>query len=450
MPDGKKREVQKQVKDARKGLAAMAATYCLGIFDDNYFKEAAMLLALTAGHVTLQGYASIVITVPRVLLAAVAGWASDRFPKRRVVIGTKLLELAAAVCGAVGVLLVNWYLIFAMLGMMGLQAALFSPAINGSIPELYPASYVPRVNALMKAVTTAAILAGVALAGVTLDVPGTLLDIPMGRVTVAIIIVATAAGGAIFSFGVPSGPAAAPRTPFPWSGPWNTLTTLREVWRDRILATALLVNAYFWSIGAVQMMVINMMGKSKTAGILAAHHTMKSNTITGLMITAQLVGIAFGGVVAGRLVRGGRWYRSLWPSMVALGLFMMAAEVVPYLPQSAKLPVLFSLLGGTGIAGGFLLVPTDSFMQVRTVPEKRGAVIASSGFASYAGIILASFIANFLNTHVRPTTGFALGGVLTLTVGVGIFFVTRLFDARHPGSVEGISRKIDGLPAKEL
>ena len=49
-----------------------------------------------------------------------------------------------------------------MLVIMGFQATLFSPALNGALPELYPASCVPRANAVLRMLVTFAILADVA------------------------------------------------------------------------------------------------------------------------------------------------------------------------------------------------------------------------------------------------------------------------------------------------
>jgi acyl-[acyl-carrier-protein]-phospholipid O-acyltransferase/long-chain-fatty-acid--[acyl-carrier-protein] ligase len=49
----------KTILSARKKFLAMAAAYCLGVFNDNYFKQAAMLLAVTAGLSHLQGWATV-------------------------------------------------------------------------------------------------------------------------------------------------------------------------------------------------------------------------------------------------------------------------------------------------------------------------------------------------------------------------------------------------------
>ncbi|HOD33746.1 MAG TPA: MFS transporter, partial [Holophaga sp.] len=128
--------------EVRRPFLAMAASYVLGTFNDNFFKQAVMLLAVTQGQKELQGLAALAFTLPFVLLAAPAGWMADRFPKRTVVVGAKALETAAALVGLAGLVTGHLELMVGMVGLMGLQATFFSPALNGSIPELHPAEEV--------------------------------------------------------------------------------------------------------------------------------------------------------------------------------------------------------------------------------------------------------------------------------------------------------------------
>ncbi|MCY2925470.1 MAG: MFS transporter [Planctomycetota bacterium] len=162
-------ELAGQIRQARGKFVAMAGAYCLGVFNDNLFKQAAALVALYIAHdAGLQNLGAIMFTLPWLLFAAPAGWLADRFPKRHIVIASKALELAAMLCGAAGIILVNWPLILTMLFIMGLQACIFSPALNGSIPELYPPTYVIKANSFMKMLVTAGNLVGIIAAGLLL------------------------------------------------------------------------------------------------------------------------------------------------------------------------------------------------------------------------------------------------------------------------------------------
>ena len=63
-----------QIRRARGKFAAMAASYSLGVFNDNFFRQSAMLLAIAAGRKHYQGWIALLFTLPYLLLAAPAGW----------------------------------------------------------------------------------------------------------------------------------------------------------------------------------------------------------------------------------------------------------------------------------------------------------------------------------------------------------------------------------------
>ena len=88
----------------RSKFSYMTATYCLGVFNDNFFKQVAMLLAVTLGLSQLQGYATLLFALPFILFSSIAGWVADRFSKKRVVIVSKGVELCAMLVGAVGLI----------------------------------------------------------------------------------------------------------------------------------------------------------------------------------------------------------------------------------------------------------------------------------------------------------------------------------------------------------
>jgi len=416
LTEAKNEEMQQQIRQARGKFAAMVATYSLGVFNDNFFKQAACLMAIYAGRDTLQGIAAAVFTIPWLLFAAPAGWLADRFSKHSVVIAAKLLELAAMICGAIGIVTGIWGLILAMLFLMGLQSTIFSPALNGSIPELYPAEYVLRANSTVKVVTTSSILIGIILAGVAL---GHKLpswgSATLGQVIVAIGVVGIAALGVIVSLGVPRRPAADPRVVFPWSGP---LDTIRRLWRmraDKLLSIVLLADAFVWFVAALQVLIINKLGKALLN---------LDERGTSYLVVSELVGVAIGGLLVRRIVSDGRWYRILAPAMGALALLMVLMIFVPSLPAAAQVPGVIVLLVGAGLAGGVLLVPLEAFFQVRPPPNEKGSTIAAANFAGFFGILLAGLASIPLNLWLAPAVSFAAVGGLAVFAALWLY---RLF-----------------------
>ena len=402
-----------QVKGAQRKFAAMAATYFLGVFNDNFFKEAVMLLAVSARKSELQGYATVLFSLPFLLFASSSGWLADRFPKRNVVIGVKGLELVAMICGAIGVYYTNWGLVLVMLFIMGIWAAVFNPSLNGTIPELYPARYVTRANGIIRMVSTTAILAGFALAGVALDVKGiSAHGVPLGRLVVAIAVIAISALGVLVSLGVPQRPAASPGARYPWTGPIHTMGELWKIRKDKLLDINISAGVFIWFVGASQIMILNNLGQKQ-------FHM--SNSLTSGLIAAEMFGIAAGGMMAGRLSAGPRWHRVLSPAVGIMGLFMIAMMGIPHLPAALQCPALYVNLAIMGMMGGLFMIPVESFIQVRPAPQRKGTVIAAANFAMFGGILLSGPFANLMNQYFEPTSSFALMGVMAVIVSVRLF-----------------------------
>jgi MFS family permease len=413
-------DTRQQIRQARGKFAAMAGTYALGVFNDNFFKQAAMLLAIGAGRQDLQGWATVVFALPFVVLAAPAGWLADRFPKRRVVIASKALELAAMLCGAVGICTHSWGLILLMVFIMGTQATIFSPSLNGSIPELYPAQYVTIANGIVKVFSTAAILLGIATAGFALDFGRSavavghgwgqfMFGLPTGPVAVSAIVIAVAALGLLGSLGVPSRPAAAPGRPFPWSGPVDTVKTIAAMRTDRLLATVVGADVLIWFVGTLQVLMVNLLGKNELC---------LGDGDTSLLAAAELVGLAVGGLLSGRLAAGPRWHRVLAPSAAVMAAAMALIPLAVRMPPDARQWCLLGLLAVAGLFGGLFMIPCESFIQVRPAADRKGAIIAAANAAAFIGIMLAGPACNGIGAIVKPSTGFAMIAALSLVTAL--------------------------------
>jgi len=396
------------VQQARGKFAAMAGSYFLGNFNDNFFKQAVMLWAVAAGLGRYQGLVGAAFTVPFILFAAPAGWLADRYPKRRVVIGAKSVELMASFVGAAGLMMGNLWMMIAMVALMGSQSTFFSPALNGSIPELYPPEYVTKANAVLRMIVTVGILLGISLSGTVLGIKGyPILHAVRGQALVGFCIIGFAALGVLVSLGVPRLPAADPGRAFPKSGPLDTLRELRRVWSDRQLGRILVADVFVWTTGVFQLLIINTLGLVQF---------QLSKTSTSLLLASQLLGIAMGGLLAARFAKGERWFRVLIPAGLGMAAAMGAIAAVPVLPGNIRIAGLYILVGLAGVSGGLFMIPCESFLQIRPAPERKGAVWASANFASFSGMSVASLAYTFvpvLNT-LLPTRAYLGLGVISL------------------------------------
>jgi len=414
--DGPQNEsLDTRISRARAKFLAMAATYCAGVLNDNIFRQSALLMAVAADKSGLQGVAMFIFTLPFILFAAPAGYCADRFSKRSIVIASKLLELGAMLFAAVGIYLLNWPLILVTLFIMTLQSTIFNPALNGTIPELYPAEYVVTANGIIRMVSTGAILAGTAISGCLLDVKGTIGIAPAGRAVVAGTVVVVAVIGLFVSFGIPYFPPASPKARFPWSGPVDTVKTLYALRSDSLLAVAIAAKAFFWMVGALQIQVINQLGLEQFA---------LTNTMTSAMLAVALVGIAAGSLLAARLAKGARWYRVLAPAGAVMTFGMFVIALVPLLDGAFRKWLIAATLAVLGAAGGVYSVPLASFLQVRPAADKKGKIIAVGNFADFTGILISGGVFYLLNRlAVRPSNCYAIMGFATGIITIWLYLI---------------------------
>lgn len=406
--------MDEQIRSARKKFVAMAATYFLGVFNDNFYKQAVLLLAVAAGLNALQGRATEYFSLPFILFSAYGGWLADRFTKRRVVIGAKFLELAAMLVGAWGILALNWNAVLAMVFLMGLQSTLFGPALNGSIPELYPEAYVTRANAVLKLVTTGAILLGIAMAGLALDQQWMETAIPFGRVLVAILVVLVALLGVMTSFGVHQRPAVADHPPFPWAGP---LTSLRDTLRlksDPALLLAVGCDMFFYFTSLLVVLIINALGISELG---------LSKSATSLLNVALMVGVCAGSLMAARVSTARRWTHVLVPGTAGMGLCLLLTALIAALNEPLAFALLLFNFSLAGFFGGLFLIPVASFIQVRPPADSKGRVIAVSNFCSFSAMWLSGRIFALIGDGQAPSLFMGGVGAFCLLAAL-VFFLT--------------------------
>lgn len=405
-------QVQQQIKEGRASFIAMAITYFLGAFNDNFFKQAALLLAVSVGMSQLQSSATMLFSLPFMLFSAHAGWFADRYSKGKVVIWAKVLEFCAMLIGAYGILTLDWNWVMAMVFIMSTQSTLFGPAINGSIPELYPREYVTTANAILKLVTTLAILAGIASAGIALDQHWFSTAIPFGQILVACVVVAVAAIGLIASFGVVKRPASGSNEPFPWLGPIHSITGLFHLKKDPLLLTCIAGDTFFYLISSLVVLILN------TFGLV---QLQLSTTMTSLLAVSLMVGVCLGSVIAAKIASDTKWPRVMGPAICIMAFGLIATYASSLLPGSGLL-LTFGALVLAGLGGGLFLIPITSFIQTRPSADQKGKVIGIANFSAFSGIFISGTLFSCLTALCSPATALLIVGLLSLCCAV-LFFI---------------------------
>ena len=129
------------------------------------------------------------------IFSGFAGFLSDRFSKRRIVVLAKVAEIVIMALGTIGFYFyseIGFAGMLVILFLMGSQSAYFGPAKYGILPEMIRARDLPRANGIFLMLTFLAIIFGVI--GVTrkFTKKGTsITGLILGGVSIIIAIIVT-------------------------------------------------------------------------------------------------------------------------------------------------------------------------------------------------------------------------------------------------------------------
>ncbi len=402
-----KPEEKNQILKARKNFAAIAASYFMGLFNDNFYKEAAVLLAVSQGKTKLQAFAMGLFTICYIMFTSQSGWFADKYPKRNVIIAAKLVELIAMIAGAIGIWFMYWPLILLMIGIMGAQSALFSPAMNGVIPELYPEWYVPKANAIVKVISTIGIFAGMIIAGPVLDRTGSVMNIPASRFIVGILVLVAGIIGLLTAFGAPKRKAGGTNEKFPMFGPINSVFEYLKTRKDPLLFMAINTNMIIWFIASLMTMLIVNLGKGQLN---------LTSTTTVIMKVMFMSGISVGGFISNIITKRFNWEKVVVKAVAGVGISLVLFLFCGFFPESIRLYTMYALIIVAGVSGGICLIPITSFIQIRPAPDRKGQVIAASNFAIFIFMTFGAFCLYLLNDILRflPSNSIGILGLVSL------------------------------------
>lgn len=383
------------------------ATQFFGALNDNLFKSLvsffliARLISVSgsdSGSSAVMGWTGIFFAIPFLLLLPIAGAMADRFSKRTIVVGAKILEIVVMVWGALALLLPSSWPAYSALMLMAAQSALFGPAKYGIIPELVLEEELSSANGRLVAASYLAIIAGSAMAPPLTDWARPAYAY-VGCVCVAVAVLGTLTSLPIRRLA----PAAGRERAWTWT-PLSILNTLRSIRSDRPLVVTLWMSAFFSMIAAFMQLNLVPFGM-KSIGL--------NETQSGFIFISAALGIGAGSMLAGKLSG-----RHIEFGIVPLGALLLAGACFGLaLDCSTRLAGhAWAALAGMGC--GLFIVPLDAFLQWRSPAARRGEIIAANNFLSWIGVLLAGVLILVLQGMLRlpPAQGFAVLGVLTLVL----------------------------------
>jgi len=146
------------------GYWSMIVQQTQNAFND---KAAQFILVPLGGAVgyAVESAAGLMIALPFVLFAPLAGWMSDRFSKRTVLLGSAIAQVAILALICTAVLWKNMPLALVGFFLLATQAAFFSPAKFGINKELVGSKRLGFAAGVQQMMAMLALLAGQIVAG---------------------------------------------------------------------------------------------------------------------------------------------------------------------------------------------------------------------------------------------------------------------------------------------
>lgn len=409
------------------GYWSMIVQQTQNAFND---KAAQFILIPLGGAVgyAVESAAGIMIALPFVLFAPLAGWMSDRFSKRTVLLGSAIAQviILALICAAV----ISHNMPLALVGffLLATQAAFFSPAKFGINKELVGSKHLGFASGVQQMMAMLALLAGQIVAGWWYDKRytslGSLPEKAWDAALFPLVLLAVCSVPAVAMA------LAIPKVPAHGSGKLSGkilvshIKDLGELWRDIGLRRASFGVAYFWGFAAFINLWSVKVAKSLT------HGGEGFGTMSSMFMAAASLGMAMGFGLASLLLR--KRIELGWVPLSGIAM-TVCALVLAFLP-----PPGWPFLIGLGLVAFFaalFLAPLNAWMQDRYPADKRGELQSAVNLQDcFAGIIAVALIEGM---HlISVWMGFtALEGfrmqmlVIGLSCGVMSWYILRVLPA---------------------
>jgi acyl-[acyl-carrier-protein]-phospholipid O-acyltransferase/long-chain-fatty-acid--[acyl-carrier-protein] ligase len=371
------------------------------------------------------------ILLPFLLFSPLAGWISDRFPKRDVIVLTMWAQFA--VMALIFVALIFHILALAIFGLflLGMQCSVFSPAKQGIIKEIVTPTKIGRAVGVVEVTAIASMLVGGLAGGALFDVSRAYLDNPwhaaqvtMGVLTV-LALVALVAGYQI------QPTSAHTNLPFRAELLWEHFGQLRDVWVQPPVRLCVLGIAYFYGLaGALYLTLFEVSASIHLNGTGTASQTGEYAATLG-------VGIILGSFLVTRLTT-----HQVEIGLIPIGSCGIIGGALLAGSSDPRGPIFLAALFGLGVAGALFVVPLNAHLQEQVEPSRRGHILSANNlFVNLFGII-AVLIQYVISAEfgVSPHRQLLFYAVPTAVVTVIIIFLTP----------EGLLRLALGLLGRTL
>ena len=369
----------------------------LGAFNDNVFKNALLLLIafhaadrFSASSDTVINLSAGLFILPFFLFSATAGQLADKYEKSSLIRLIKLFEIGIMVLAAVALWLDSVGALIALLFMMGVQSTMFGPVKYGILPQLLGDDELLGGNGLVEMGTFLAILLGTALGGILIGIDG------IGRLLVAVAVVAIACAGYVSARSIPPVPPVDPHMTINWNPVTETWRILGYARQNHIVFLCIIGISWFWFVGAIYLAQLPNYSILYLGG---------NEEVVTLLLALFSIGVGTGSLLCERL-SGQRIDIGLVPfgsiGMTLFGLDLALVEAqgtaeyllgaAAWMGEAGTLRIMLDILL-LGMFGGFYIVPLYASVQKRTDARHRSRVIAANNVLNALLMVIASILA---------------------------------------------------------
>ena len=392
----------------------------VGAFNDNAMKAILPVMAAyqfgKASMDEVNQQVSIVLILPFVIFAPLAGWVSDRFSKKKVVSMTLLAQLLGL--GLLSYGLVRKDLLLSLIGffLLSTQSAFLSPAKKGILKEMIGSGRLAMAVGWMEMLAMVGILGGAFAGAMCFDA---LVEENGGWKAALILALATMALAFIswLAF-LPTPSTEAPKAqPFKAGVLWSHFGDLRDLLGDRALRGPALGDAWFWSVGGFFYLVLVKLSGEVVVGKVGM------GALYGFWFLLLGLGIMAGSIFVAYLNRG----------RIELGLTAIGGLIMP----ASLILLYFSDPGGgfftigclaLGFSGALFFVPLNGFLQDQAEEDRRGRVLAAANLLTQLSGILFILFHAFLSSYLGLSAKQELLVILVPSLLVGFFTLRALLE----------------------
>ncbi|TDR89245.1 acyl-[ACP]--phospholipid O-acyltransferase [Enterovirga rhinocerotis] len=412
-------------------FAPLFWTQALGGFNDNLFKQAmALFVAYRAGAssaldpASLTALAGATFVAPFIFLSAFAGTLADTMDKGVLARRLKVLEIVIMVGAAFALISGSLIGLFAVLFLLGCQAALFGPVKYALLPAHLKPQELVDGNALVEGATFIAILLGSILGGA-------LIGSESGAFWVSIGLLAMAAIGLASSQFIPAAPPVADPNAM---GATSSLGILREARANRTAWLSILGISWFWVVGATLLSFVPPLARDLLGG---------GEAVASVLLGVFSVGIAIGSLLCARSLKG-----EISPRPVPFAALAMSALLVVFALVMTALPTPPSLgrhvaevvmapgaifVAGTlfalAVAAGFYAVPLFAILQHSAPEDAKARMIGANNIVNSLMMVAGAIVVAVLSSALKfslPTLALILAALNLVAALIMVRLLSRI------------------------